>query len=41
MVTFPVDDVTPAGSPLPTQPMADVLGDVPAVGGDPRLEVLV
>ncbi|GAA3431130.1 DUF4419 domain-containing protein [Kutzneria kofuensis] len=35
MTTFRVDDVTPAAAPLPTRPLAEVYGDVLALGGDP------
>ncbi|MEU8077867.1 DUF4419 domain-containing protein [Catellatospora citrea] len=41
MVTFPVDDVTPAAEPLPTQPMGELFPDALAVGGDPALPLLV
>lgn len=41
MVTFPVDDVTPAAEALPTQPLAELWPDTLAVGGDPALPVLV
>jgi hypothetical protein len=34
MVTFPVDDVTPATDILPTQPLADRFPDALVVGGD-------
>ncbi|MEV6968643.1 DUF4419 domain-containing protein [Hamadaea sp. NPDC051192] len=40
MVTFAVDDVTPAAQPLPTQPLRDAFPDALAVGGDPDLSVL-
>jgi hypothetical protein len=40
MVTFAVDDVTPADAPLPTQPLAELYPDAIAVGGDPALPVL-
>jgi hypothetical protein len=41
MVTFRVDDVTPAAVALPTQPLGDLFADALAVGGDPGLPVLV
>jgi len=41
MVTFPVDDVTPAAEPLPTQPVGGLFPDALAFGGDPTLPVLV
>ena len=41
MVTFPVDDVTPASTPLPTQPLGELFADALAVGGDPSVPVLV
>ncbi|WP_155370220.1 DUF4419 domain-containing protein [Catellatospora vulcania] len=40
MVTFPVDDVTPAAGPLPTRPLGELYPDALAVGGDPELHVL-
>ncbi len=40
MVTFRVDDVTPAAEPLPTVPLAELWPDALAVGGDPALPVL-
>lgn len=40
MVTFPVDDVTPAAEPLPTRPLADWYPGALAIGGDPGLQVL-
>src|SRR4051794_6153938 len=41
MVTFPVDDVTPAADALPTQPLGDLVKDALVVGGDPALPLLV
>jgi hypothetical protein len=35
VTTFRVDDVRPAGEPLPTRRLADVYADVLALGGDP------
>ncbi|MFD0599693.1 hypothetical protein ACFQZ4_51340 [Catellatospora coxensis] len=40
MVTFPVDDVTPAAEPLPTQPMRELFPEALAFGGDPDQAVL-
>jgi hypothetical protein len=40
MVTFRVDDVTPAAAPLPTQPLGELHPDAMAFGADPRLPVL-
>ncbi|MEV4513839.1 DUF4419 domain-containing protein [Dactylosporangium sp. NPDC049525] len=40
MVTFAVDDVTPAGSRLPERPLGELFPDALAVGGDPLLPVL-
>ena len=40
MVTFAVDDVTPAGSRLPERPLAELFPDALAVGGDPAQPVL-
>ena len=40
MVTFSVDDVTPADAPLPTRPLGELFADALAVGGDPVLPVL-
>ncbi|MET7420058.1 DUF4419 domain-containing protein [Dactylosporangium sp. NPDC005555] len=40
MVTFPVDDVAPAGSPLPTRPLGELFPEALAFGGDPGLPVL-
>ncbi|MEV4410420.1 DUF4419 domain-containing protein [Catellatospora sp. NPDC049609] len=40
MVTFQVDDVTPAAEALPTVPLAGLWPDALAVGGDPALPVL-
>jgi hypothetical protein len=40
MVTFPVDDVTPASAPLPVRPLGGLFPDALAVGGDPALPVL-
>ncbi|WP_144127262.1 DUF4419 domain-containing protein [Catellatospora sichuanensis] len=40
MVTFPVDDVTPAAEPLPTVPLGELTPEALAVGGDPALPVL-
>ncbi|NUT04955.1 MAG: DUF4419 domain-containing protein [Hamadaea sp.] len=40
MITFAVDDVTPAAQPLPTTPMRDEFPDALAIGGDPDLLVL-
>ncbi|MEV6103735.1 DUF4419 domain-containing protein [Streptomyces sp. NPDC051940] len=40
MVTFAVDDVTPAAEPLPTRPLREVTPDALAIGGDPALPVL-
>ncbi len=39
-VTFPVDDVTPAGDALATRRFADVVGDVLAFGGDGERRVV-
>lgn len=41
MVTFPVDDVTPAAELLPTQPLGEFFSDALLVGGDPALPILV
>ncbi|RSM78679.1 DUF4419 domain-containing protein [Kibdelosporangium aridum] len=41
MVTFPVDDVTPATEPLPTQPLSGLYPDALAIGGDPARRVVV
>lgn len=41
MVTFPVDDVTPATEPLPTQPLSELCPDALAIGGDPARQVVV
>jgi hypothetical protein len=35
-ITFPVDDVTPAGSPLPTHALAEVVGAHMALGAPAR-----
>ncbi|GAA1551435.1 hypothetical protein GCM10009827_085030 [Dactylosporangium maewongense] len=40
MVTFGVDDVTPAAAPLPTRPLGGLFPDTLAVGGDLGLTVL-
>jgi hypothetical protein len=40
MVTFAVDDVTPAGTPLPTRPLGTLFPEALAFGGDPALPVL-
>ncbi|WP_203897118.1 DUF4419 domain-containing protein [Virgisporangium aliadipatigenens] len=40
MVTFAVDDVTPAASPLPTRPVGGLFPDALAYGGDPALPVI-
>ncbi|MEV4137266.1 DUF4419 domain-containing protein [Dactylosporangium sp. NPDC049742] len=40
MITFPVDDVTPAGALLPTRPLGGLFPDALAFGGDPALPVL-
>ncbi|WP_432824797.1 DUF4419 domain-containing protein [Dactylosporangium sp. CA-092794] len=40
MVTFPVDDVTPAVAPLPERPLGELFPGALAVGGDPALPVL-
>ncbi|MEV0272361.1 DUF4419 domain-containing protein [Hamadaea sp. NPDC050747] len=40
MITFAVDDVTPAAQPLPTTPLRDEFPDALAIGGDPDLLVL-
>jgi hypothetical protein len=40
MVTFAVDDVTPAGAPLPARALGELFPDALAVGGDPALRVL-
>ncbi|MEV6930763.1 DUF4419 domain-containing protein [Dactylosporangium sp. NPDC051485] len=40
MVTFPVDDVTPAVTPLPTRPLGGLFPDALAFGGDPALPAL-
>ncbi|MEV4131788.1 DUF4419 domain-containing protein [Dactylosporangium sp. NPDC049742] len=40
MVTFGVDDVTPAAAPLPTRPLGGLFPDALAVGGDLGLAVL-
>ncbi|MEU7821556.1 DUF4419 domain-containing protein [Catellatospora sp. NPDC049133] len=40
MVTFAVDDVTPAAGPLPTRPLGELYPDALAIGGDPDLPVL-
>ncbi|MFI6226008.1 DUF4419 domain-containing protein [Micromonospora echinospora] len=41
MVTFRVDEVTPAAEVLPTRPLGELFGDVLVFGGDPALPVLV
>jgi hypothetical protein len=40
MVTFRVDDVTPAAERLATQPLGELYADAWAIGGDPALPVL-
>ena len=40
MVTFLVDDVTPAGTRLPTQPLHALFAEAFVTGGDPALPVL-
>ncbi|MFF5228407.1 DUF4419 domain-containing protein [Dactylosporangium sp. NPDC000521] len=40
MITFGVDDVTPAAAPLPTRPLGGLFPDALAVGGDLGLAVL-
>src|SRR5690349_4576984 len=40
MVTFPVDDVTPAADRLPTRPLGELFPDALVVGGDPALGVV-
>lgn len=40
MVTFPVDDVTPAARRLPQRPLGELFPDALVVGGDPALPVL-
>lgn len=40
MVTFTVDDVTPAARPLPTQPLFDLSPDALVFGGDPGTRVV-
>ncbi|GAB4054368.1 DUF4419 domain-containing protein [Catellatospora paridis] len=40
MITFPVDDVTPAAEPLPTAPVGGLFPDALAFGGDPARPVL-
>jgi hypothetical protein len=40
MVTFPVDDVTPAVDALPSLPLGSLVGEALVVGGDPALPVL-
>lgn len=40
MVTFEVDDVTPAAETLPTQPLGDLYPEALVVGGDPGTPVL-
>lgn len=40
VVTFPVDDVTPAVTPLPTRPFGELFPDALAFGGDPALPML-
>jgi hypothetical protein len=41
MVTFAVDDVTPATDPLPTQPLGELYADALVMGGDPVMRVIV
>ncbi|MEU4569961.1 DUF4419 domain-containing protein [Micromonospora sp. NPDC023956] len=41
MVTFRVDEVTPAAEGLPTRPLGELFGDALVFGGDPVLPVLV
>lgn len=40
LVTFGVDDVTPAAQALPTRPLRELYPQALAVGGDPGLPVL-
>lgn len=40
MVTFAVDDVTPAAEPLPTQPLSDLFPDALTIGGDPATRLV-
>lgn len=40
MVSFPVDDVVPAVTPVPTQRLGEVFPDALAFGGDPALPVV-
>ncbi|MET7396468.1 DUF4419 domain-containing protein [Dactylosporangium sp. NPDC005572] len=40
MVTFTVDDVTPAAERLPTQPLGELFPEALVFGGDPQLPVL-
>jgi hypothetical protein len=40
VVTFAVDDVTPAAEPLPTRPLSHLLPDALAIGGDPAMRIL-
>jgi Domain of unknown function (DUF4419) len=41
VVTFRVDDVTPATQALPAQPLSEMLEDALVVGGDPGMLVLI
>jgi hypothetical protein len=41
MVTFRVDEVTPAAEGLPTRPLGELFRDALVFGGDPALPVLV
>lgn len=40
VTTFPVDDVAPAGTPLPTRPLGGLFPEALVTGGDPALPVL-
>jgi hypothetical protein len=40
VVVFEVDDVAPAATGLPTQPLGEVLGETLALGGDPTLAIV-